>query len=829
MPQPSMIEIKRRLQENVLSFAQHYLSNGMRDGPHWKVGDILNTPAKEKGGGSVAFNLDGAHVGDWTDFNGDEHGDQLDVLEAQFGKENYLAEAKHFLGLNGSEPPQQRIAGPKEPAPAAERPDYKASAEEMWNKAEPLSGTPADRYLALTRGIEITPWPPIFRYAPAARFTAAEEKGKDGKRTGPEKFAPALVIRIDDGAGGFIGIQRVFLDPANPEKKHPDRANAKKSLGDVKGGSMHLTPAARVLCICEGPEKGAGLLAMGIANGFLEDWGAGIWAVAGAKNLPLLVLPAIVEEVWIFGDNDSVNHKGKRPGQEAAQKAADVFLEQGKRVKVIFPPKEGQDWDDLIKAFDLDLAAEMVRRLTEKASLLLPAAPEPVRSPVVSDERQAAEAISIPASVATRGDKEPGSSDTQSDHWPDPPDGAALHGLAGDFVGEVSPHSEADPAGLLMQFLCAFGNAVGHSAFFRAEADKHPMNLFMACVGETSKGRKGTSWGQVKAMIARADPGWETRISSGLSSGEGLIWQVRDPIEKSEPRKSKGRVVGYDQVIADEGVTDKRLMVCEGEFASVLKVARREGNTLSPVMRNAWDSGNLRTLTKNSPARASDAHISIVGHITKDELLRHLDDTEVANGFGNRFLWTCVRRSKLLPEGGKPDLAGIDKIVERIRNAIALARLAGELRRDEEAREIWLDVYENLSEGKPGLMGAMIARAEAQVMRIAGIYALLDRRSFIGRDHLLAALAVWHYCEASARFIFGERLGDPVADTIWAALRQAPEGLTRTDVTSLLGRHQRSSEIDRALAVLLTRRLVTRRSERTPGRSAERWFATSLA
>ena len=75
----------------------------------------------------------------------------------------------------------------------------------------------------------------------------------------------------------------------------------------------------------------------------------------------------------------------------------------------------------------------------------------------------------------------------------------------------------------------------------------------------------------------------------------------------------------YKTVVIDDGVLDKRLFVIESEFANVLKVMAREGNTLSPVLRRAWDTGDLRTLTKNSPARATGAHISIIGHITRQE------------------------------------------------------------------------------------------------------------------------------------------------------------------------------------------------------------------
>src|SRR5262249_15576408 len=141
-------------------------------------------------------------------------------------------------------------------------------------------------------------------------------------------------------------------------------------------------------------------------------------------------------------------------------------------------------------------------------------------------------------------------------------------------------------------------------------------------------------------------------VKGGLSSGEGLIWAVRDRIEKTEPLKDKGRVVGYQQVQVDPGVADKRLLCYEPEFASVLKVAGRAGNTLSNLVRQAWETGDLRSLVKNSPAQATGAHVSIIGHVTAEELRRELSATEQANGFGNRFLWLLVQRSKALPEGG---------------------------------------------------------------------------------------------------------------------------------------------------------------------------------
>ncbi len=328
---------------------------------------------------------------------------------------------------------------------------------------------------------------------------------------------------------------------------------------------------------------------------------------------------------------------------------------------------------------------------------------------------------------------------------PAPLAGAAFHGVGGDFVRIVEPHTEADSAGLLVQFLTAVGSLIGAGPHFVAERDRHPARLFAVLVGESSKGRKGSSWSHVRDVMQRVDPEWSKRVPSGLSSGEGLIWAVRDPVIRREAVRERGHVVSYEAVQADAGVADKRLLVYESEFASALRVIERDGNTLSAQVRLAWDNGDLRVLTKESPAHATGAHISILGHVTADELRRYLGRTEIGNGFANRFLWIYVQRSKVLPEGGTLDRATLEPLIGRIQRAIQAARALGEreIRRDEHARALWHKVYEQLSEGKPGLLGSVVSRAEAQVMRLALVYALLDESTVIEHVHLEAALEVW--------------------------------------------------------------------------------------
>src|SRR5207244_1549654 len=157
-------------------------------------------------------------------------------------------------------------------------------------------------------------------------------------------------------------------------------------------------------------------------------------------------------------------------------------------------------------------------------------------------------------------------------------------GVAGDFVEIASPHSEGDPAALLVQFLAAVGNTFGRDPHVQIEGDTHPGNLYVAIVGNTSSGRKGTSWGRVKQVMELADPSWvDNNITGGLSSGEGLIWNVRDPhFKQLSVTDDDGRPTGeYDEVMADEGIEDKRLFIYETEFSKVLRVMKREASIVS--------------------------------------------------------------------------------------------------------------------------------------------------------------------------------------------------------------------------------------------------------
>lgn len=434
-------------------------------------------------------------------------------------------------------------------------------------------------------------------------------------------------------------------------------------------------------------------------------------------------------------------------------------------------------------------------------------------------EQQLLELLARGAHVADAGERTSRPGRPTEPPWPDPPHERVYYGLAGRVTRAILPYTEADPLALLISFLAAFGNAAGTEPHYLNGADRHSARLFAVLVGRTAKARKGSSWSPIRWLFARADQRWAALIKGGLSSGEGLIAAVRDRVEKDETtRDGEPRTV-----VVDEGVEDKRLLVVEPEFGRALTVMLRQGNTLSYVIRDAWDTGDLRVMTKQA-LTATGAHISLVGHVTLEELRRELTDVAMTNGFANRLLLLVVRRSKDLPNPEPFDGVAVQELAAELAARLMQAQVIGRMRRDVEANELWCELYADLARERDGLAGALLARAEAHVLRLSLVYALLDASAVITLAHLGAAVELWNYCERSLLYVFGDRTGDPVADTILAALRQNGP-MTRTQIRDLFGRHEHGERIDHALATLLTSGGARSAQRQTGGRPVEEWEA----
>lgn len=384
-------------------------------------------------------------------------------------------------------------------------------------------------------------------------------------------------------------------------------------------------------------------------------------------------------------------------------------------------------------------------------------------------------------------------------------------GVVGEIVKAFAGSTEAAPEPIAMQFLIAVGSAMGRGPAFEIGATRHGVNENLIVAGKTSKARKGDGKGIALRVIELADPEWASRcVASGLSSGEGLVHRVRDPIERLDKK-------GFPEIV-DEGVSDKRLLVVETEFVGVLKVMAREGNTVSPVLRDAWDGrAVLGTLTKSSPTRASAAHISVIGHTTTEDLHAHLADVDAANGLMNRFLFVLTTRERLLPMPARVPSHVLDALAHRVRRALDAARDVTEMRLTRAAEALWCGIYPALTADVPGLVGAVLGRAEPHVLRLAVIFTLLREAQEIDVTDLEAALAAWDVCDGSARMIFAGRTGDALADRVRDALLPG-ETVAMDELHDRLGRHALAAKLRAALGLLVGLGVIRVAQEETGGR-----------
>jgi hypothetical protein len=209
--------------------------------------------------------------------------------------------------------------------------------------------------------------------------------------------------------------------------------------------------------------------------------------------------------------------------------------------------------------------------------------------------------------------------------WPSPMADVAYYGVLGDIAKGIEPYIETDSAALLVNLLVASGIAMGRGPYVQVGAKRHYAVLNAVTVGETADNKSDAKTPIMEmtgqAYGASVDAGMDVAygelapptLPGGLSTGEGLLWQIRD--ERHEKRRDK-KTHAVEDVVVDEGVADKRLLVVEAEFARVLAVMYRDGNTLSTVLRDLFDSPpEAESSPKNNPVVATAPHVGLIGQV----------------------------------------------------------------------------------------------------------------------------------------------------------------------------------------------------------------------
>ena len=276
--------------------------------------------------------------------------------------------------------------------------------------------------------------------------------------------------------------------------------------------------------------------------------------------------------------------------------------------------------------------------------------------------------------------------------------------------------------------------------------------------------------------------------------------------------------------MVDEGILDKRLLLIESEFSSMLRQADRPGNTLSPLLRDVWDrKAMLSTLTR-SPLVATGALISLIGHTTREDLEAHVTTTDARNGFLNRFWILETTRAQELPLPKEIPHDDLEMLGAQVFAALSLAKRAGKILLTPAAGERFTAAYSRLSSGAPSLLGSVLSRGPAHVRRMAVIYALTRSAKLVDACDIESALALWRECENSVRSIFGTRTGDRLADRNWREMAKGSQySLTELRARVLGTGDVRSDQLRTSIEALLDAfpDEFTLTSEKTKGRSKE--------
>ncbi len=365
----------------------------------------------------------------------------------------------------------------------------------------------------------------------------------------------------------------------------------------------------------------------------------------------------------------------------------------------------------------------------------------------------------------------------------------AYYGIVGDFVRAVEPFTEADTLGILACLLCGVGNALGRSIHHRI-GRRHGTNLFVLLTGATSD-RKGTCWDVAESLLSLAVPEWSSGcIESGLGSGQGLLYRIRD---------AQGD---------DEGVPDKRLLVCEEEWSKPMRLLRSENSILSAMLREAFDGKPLAVLNKGENRYGCrEPHITIVGMITPDELLELLKGrSEMHNGFLNRFLLIGVKRTCYLPCGadyGSVCAKFAAPLREAVNRAVVIREPFGVA---EEAKSLWDAEYRRLEHERPGNYGKATARLSVHALKVAMLFTALDGENAIGLRHLKAALSFIAHADRTAFNLFGTSAAVASGEESHARLltyaRTRSDGITKTEAHRLFSNKKTGKEIDADFALL---------------------------
>lgn len=401
----------------------------------------------------------------------------------------------------------------------------------------------------------------------------------------------------------------------------------------------------------------------------------------------------------------------------------------------------------------------------------------------------------------------------ESGEFPEPPSRAAFRGLLGEAVEALAEGTDASEVGILAGLLAFCGALVPASSYFHRTQTTSP---YLALVGESSIGRKGTAMFRAKdalSLALGADVVNRARFD-GLASGESLVNSL------SEKQRSS-----YDQTAG---------VVMEEEYATHMAAASRESSSLDSRMRQAFDGDDLyhRKVSGTITVQAPYWLPALIA-ITPAELRTKLPSGALTSGSGNRWLWLPVVRRKVTVTSTPPELPPDvrESIQEAHRTAtkqpMALAHAPG-------VSEALSEYDEYLWSESVGIAADMTRRFSIIAFRIAMIHAAVERERVVSLEHVSRAVALTEYARSGMGWVFGETLGNRDATLLLRQLRDSGSltaaAISRHMIRDPLRRQDAIDELVRVGLARVTKATTTGGRPRTTlesvvGRGAFRTFS----
>jgi len=382
----------------------------------------------------------------------------------------------------------------------------------------------------------------------------------------------------------------------------------------------------------------------------------------------------------------------------------------------------------------------------------------------------------------------------------------------GRWAAVYDGHTESGFAARVAVLFAGVGCLMGRAAVQYIGSTPHHARVFVALVGPTATGRKGTAVQEATTLLDGAMRGTLSELTqSGLSTAEGLLNCARD-----DSVNSKGDLT--------EGFTDKRRLIVEEELATVLRRMAGRESTLGQVLRMAWDGGTLRTLTRTSPLKVTAPHFVLVGCITPAELRATAADVDFQGGTLNRVLLVHAMRERVLANPTPPPESAVEGVAAAIADAVAYAETVTQVTLSPDAERYVEAIYPRWSSEHPGRVGQVMPRAMPTIRRLAMVEALASCRNVISAHDLRVAEALVGYHQATAELLWPMNFTAD-ATRIRAGLAEAQAaGLTRNGIRALFGSNNVSaSRIAEALRELHNAGVAIPRRVPTAGRPAELW------